>query len=277
MLKTILVPLDGSAATIAASHFASLVARVQGATLTGLGVVDVPTIVAGSATPVGGASYKTERDHALIDDAKKKIGTFVATFDRTCTAAGVVHQTQIEEGLPYSVINRIGRSHDLIVIGRDTCFHFETSDRPGETLGRLLRDSSAPLCIVPGDVPEVKATIVAVDSATPSARTVQLFAHLRLWPDATVTVVSVDADANLARQRSDTTADYLRLHGYTATSLPIVSSERPGRSILETAAKLGAGLVVMGAHGGGAVHELFFGGTAKKVLRDSAVPVFIHH
>ncbi len=277
MLKSILVPLDGSPATAAATDFAGLIARAHGASLTGLGVVDTPTITAGASAPVGGASFKHERDGALIEDARAKIGSFITTFGKTCTEAAVMHQTQVVEELPYAAINRIGRSHDLIVIGRDTCFHFETSDRPGETLGHLVRDSSAPLCVVTGESAAVETVLIAVDSATPSARTVQLFAHLGLCAEAAINVVSVDADTAVARARCAATADYLRLHGFEATVQPIVSLGKPDRAILDRATSCGAGMIVMGAHGGGKVHEFFFGGTTRRVLQESPVPVFIHH
>lgn len=59
--------------------------------------------------------------------------------------------------------------------------------------------------------------------------------------------------------------------GVTATS-DIVWG-RPSDSLVETAAKMKASLIVLGTHGRGALEKLLIGSTAERVLRLSPVPV----
>ena len=56
---------------------------------------------------------------------------------------------------------------------------------------------------------------------------------------------------------------------------PVIEIGRAHSEIVRHAEAIDAGLVVLGAHGGNFVHELFLGSTAEKVLRKLACPVLI--
>jgi len=56
---------------------------------------------------------------------------------------------------------------------------------------------------------------------------------------------------------------------------PVIEIGRTHSEIVRHAEAIDAGLVVLGAHGGNFVHELFLGSTAEKVLRKLACPVLI--
>lgn len=277
MLKSALVALDGSEASEVAQAFAIDFARRFNCRLEGLGIVDVPTIEAGGLAPIGGAMFKHARDEALISDARGKVTSFLGAFDTACTDAGVSHFIEDREGLPYTVIDRQARAHDLIIIGRDTRFHFETDDRKRETLGRLLRDSARPLIAIPRQRATGKATLIATDDRSPSARSVQLFAQLGLYVDQPVYVLSVDKHPEEASRRCHVSAEYLRLHGYEAKELPITASGGPEDIILKEIQGNDVGLVVMGTDGGHGLKDLIFGSTTSEVLRETTVPIFIHH
>ena len=62
-------------------------------------------------------------------------------------------------------------------------------------------------------------------------------------------------------------------HGIPVT--PILEIGRAHSEIARHAEAIDAGLVVLGAHGGSFVHELFLGSTAEKVLRKLSRPVLI--
>ena len=77
-----------------------------------------------------------------------------------------------------------------------------------------------------------------------------------------------------ARQQMDETARKLtEKHG-----IPVTATLAIGRAHLEIvrhAESIDAGMVVLGAHGGSFVHELFLGSTAEKVLRKHSRPVLV--
>lgn len=277
MLKSALVPLDGSPSSSSALTHAIRLAKSGGFNLVGLGIVDVPTIESGSTPSIGGGSFKTERNRALVEDARKKVAGFLTAFDEACGAAGIDFSSVALDGLPYQVINRQSRRNDIVVIGRNTCFHFETSDDPGETLGRLVKDSARPLLVVPEERRSRTTTLVATDDSTAFARTAQMFVQMGLCRDRPACVLNVQTDGEEAARQCEVTASYLRLHGFDVTEHPIASSGRPAEVILEHLESLSADLLVMGAHGGGKIHDLLFGSTTAKAIRHADVPLFIHH
>lgn len=277
MIKSVLVPIDGSEASKSAIDYAIHFAKQCDVTLEGLGIVDVPTIQSGQSAPVGGASFKQERDATLIKDARSKVSDFLSEFDASCRAGGVTHTSLSVDGLPYEVINQRARLHDMIIIGRDTCFHFETTDRPDETLGRLVRDSSRPVCAVPPEVNDGRGTVVAVDDSTASARTAQLFGQFGLFRDQPTHVLAIDSSEDEAKLRCEATGTYLELHGYTVTRSPVASRESASSLIVQHTESVGAGMIVIGAHDGQRIHDFFFGSTTSKVLAGTRAAVFIHH
>lgn len=277
MLKSVLLPLDRSPASESARDFAiGLVAR-RDALVEGLVVVDVPTITAGAAAPIGGAAFKHRRDDALIDDARMQLAESLADFERACRLAVVMHRATNLDGVPYDVINDRARLHDLIVIGRGTCFHFETSEAFDVTLGKLLKDSARPLFVVPGEIPQGGPVIVAADGGLPSARSVLLFAQFELHKDDSIHVVSIADSEEQAKDCAEITADYLRVHGYAAQGVGVASGEQPWAIILDQIVSQSARALVMGAHSARGLRDFFFGSTASKLINGSTVPIFIHH
>jgi len=68
-VKDVLVCLEGSPSTEAATRVAWRSRAGQNAHLIGLAIVDEARIRAGAATGIGGASFKRERDDALMAEA----------------------------------------------------------------------------------------------------------------------------------------------------------------------------------------------------------------
>jgi nucleotide-binding universal stress UspA family protein len=54
-----------------------------------------------------------------------------------------------------------------------------------------------------------------------------------------------------------------------------VKTDAASRAILDVAAERHAGLIVIGAHGGGRLERMFVGSTAERVVRESVCPVLI--
>ena len=278
MIRSALVPLDGSLASRSAQAFAIELANRYNLFLEGLCVLDVPTITAGAATPVGGSAHRAPRDKALIEDARKKVAGFIEAFDAACSEAGVDHDALAVEGTPYKAINRHARRSDVIFLGRQTFFHFETQDDPGETLKELIADCARPLIVVPEHRTSGTGTVVATDDGAPSAHAVQLFAQLGLFAEEPVHVVAVNKNEHIASAIAETSSAYLMRQGYRAVPNPIVSTKPAAEILLAHVESIGAGMIVMGTHATpGIVRRLFVGSTALEIIRDTPIPVFVHH
>src|SRR4051794_40609746 len=89
MIKDILVCIEGSASNEPATNLAIDIARAAGAGLAGLAIVDEPDIRAGTATSIGGAAFKHERDDTLVADAHRHAADWLALFERRCREAQI--------------------------------------------------------------------------------------------------------------------------------------------------------------------------------------------
>jgi len=126
MIKSVLVCLEGSASSEAAVRVAMAIARECEATMTGLAIIDEPDIRSGSATSIGGSSYKHERDETLLANAHKDTGDWAAQFQRKCQFAGISSQTMEVVGKPVASIITEMQHHDLTIVGRDANFRYST-------------------------------------------------------------------------------------------------------------------------------------------------------
>src|SRR5262249_47516206 len=149
MLKTVLVALDDSNYSETATTLALDWARRLGSRLLGLGILDKPSITAVEPVPIGASGFKRERDEARLAEAHEHIKSFLAKFRRRCAAAGVPGQTFEEIGDPTKCILKEAHRCDLIVLGRETNFHFETQKESDDVRAKVLRRSPRPIVVVP--------------------------------------------------------------------------------------------------------------------------------
>src|SRR5579872_4769911 len=126
MLRTILVGLDGSAYSATAVELGMRWAQKCNAMLVGVGIIDEPTIRKPEPLPIGGSFYKERRDSVLAADARRRVEQFLGQFSVQCAEAGVACKLLEDSGTPWEQICLEAQRYDLILLGRQTYFHFET-------------------------------------------------------------------------------------------------------------------------------------------------------
>jgi nucleotide-binding universal stress UspA family protein len=83
MLRRLLVAMDGSANGVAAAGLAVDWARRFAAELTGLGILDKPSITRPQPVSFGGTAYKHQRDEALLADEHRRVVQLLGEFQQT--------------------------------------------------------------------------------------------------------------------------------------------------------------------------------------------------
>jgi hypothetical protein len=149
MTTEILVCLETSPSCEAAIGFAIAAARAAEGRLVGLAIVDEPDIRAGAAMGIGGASFKHERDDALVAEARKHAAAWMEAFMRRCEAAKVPARPQVIVGRAAASILAEMQAHDLTVLGREANFHFETDEVDLTTRDTILHKAQSPVILVP--------------------------------------------------------------------------------------------------------------------------------
>jgi nucleotide-binding universal stress UspA family protein len=195
MLRSILVALDGSPWSETATTLALDWAARFDARLIGLGVLDEPSIDRRKAVPMGAYAYKMHRDERLLGDAHRHVLGFLEDF-RSLSAVARLTVTVLEDiGDPAERILREGQRCDVVVLGRETHFRFETQDRPDATLAQVIRLCPIVSEAAPAEILPTAITRCGTSSPPPS--------HARCWRSARFPRSSAPERRNRDRRHSE--------------------------------------------------------------------------
>lgn len=278
MLKKVLLALDDSEAGNFAQEYAIDLAKEYDATVTGIGVVDVPWITAAQPEPLGGGAFKKHRDDTVIKQSKDHIAFLIDKFKKTCKKRNLECFSVEAEGFPASEIEKVAQEHDMIVIGKTTDFHFELDENTDITVKHIARDNPRPLLIVPEGVKsDGKNVLICLDGDLRSSRALHMFLLLGLGKDKNLSVVSINKEKDAAQRVVDRGIALCASHGIRATGKVVQSSEDAGKSILKLVSDLKTDLIVMGAFSHTMLREALFGSCTKTLMKECEVPLFLYH
>lgn len=278
MIKRVVVGLDGSRFSEAATRIACELARRCDATAVGIGVVDLPGIEGVERGAPPGASYFAEKaEKHKLHDALKKIRKFLEGFEATCKESGIEYELLSGEGVPFQAIVDAGKVADLIVIGLKTFYHFETSSEPGDTLKRVLQHSVCPVMAVPEEMERIENVLMAYDGSTESAKALRAFVNRfsAILGHFQVTLLTNSDKEERAKEIQREALDYLKCWNIKPST--VVEGGRTHKAILRWAKRTDHPLVVMGAFGRRPISEFFFGSTTRHIVEDSTVPIMVYH
>ena len=138
----ILVPTDGSEASMAAGQMAVRLASTQKARITFLYVIDQGVI--------GELAHASHRTNAQVrEELEQKSRHYLHYLMRQAVSAGVMSAQETRCGVPYHEIHALarGRGIDLIVMGRASHPHPQQL-RIGDVTTRVLDRAPCPVLVV---------------------------------------------------------------------------------------------------------------------------------
>jgi nucleotide-binding universal stress UspA family protein len=277
MLRTMLVGLDGSRYSHAAVELGIRWAQRTQAMLVGLGIVDEPGVTGSESVPLGAAAFKRQRDTAAIEQARDEVDRLLEQFSLKCAEAGISSKILEDVGPPARMIAGESQRFDLILLGQRTDFDLNGKAKVDITLPDVLRISPRPVVVVPDKLPPAGAVLIAYDGSLHAARTLQLFVGTGLATGLDVHVLTLHEHRVEAARCADRAVQFLDAHEIRAKMHALEATAPPEHFILEQAAKLSAGLIVMGAYGQPTLREFFFGSVTDSLLKRSPVPLFVYH
>ena len=277
-MKSLLVPVEDHDVMDDVMATALLVARQFDSYIEGIPLgPDIAEMVAADFSMSG----------VIFDDRTRR--TFLRhaaeTFEGFMARNGVPRRSDDDKGPTFgwagetlvspSSVGEYGRVFDLIVVGRPGAASHEPHR---STLEAALFESGRPLIIAPPKAPTSLATVVAIawNGSSETARSIA-FAMPFLLRARDVPVLAVPgfrlpgpSDAQLARG--------LQRHGVAARVVEVAESARqPGRALLETAADLGADMLIKGGYTQSRIRQMIFGSVTTDILAEATLPVFMSH
>src|SRR5258708_33834846 len=112
--------------------------------------------------------------------APHRVAGFGADFRARAAVAGVHVDVLEEQGEPAERIAFEAQRADVVMLGRETHFNFETPERRDATLARVVRSSPRPMVLVPQTLPDGSGVLSAYAGGPDAARTLPLLAPLGL-------------------------------------------------------------------------------------------------
>ncbi|MCR4317988.1 MAG: universal stress protein [Planctomycetes bacterium] len=270
----ILLALDGSVFSDAATDFALEIASRRECDLHGLCVIDAPGIRR-RETPVQLLASYASKEAAETDIDLKRVSAvgIINRFRQKCQAKSVTATDEVQETVPFKSFVETMKSFDVLVIGIRTFFESTaTNDHPGDTLSEILERTEKPVICVPERFRPVKNVLVAYDGSSGADAALSWFVRLALFDGISAEVLYIgDLDAGPAIVSK--AAKMLGARGIA--NVQRIASGRPMRE-LRMASK-DKDLVVLGAYGKNAISKFFFGSCADAMIEHGTVPLFLDH
>ncbi|MBI5799371.1 MAG: universal stress protein [Verrucomicrobia bacterium] len=286
------MPLDFTASSFCAYHYAMALAECFGGELSLLHVVP-PSLL-----PEWGYAHLARRDEQLKAAARHKLEGFVRAQG---TAAGRVKHLLVRAGEPPLQIPEAAREQaiDLIVIathGASIVPHCLL----GNTAEQVVRRAHCPVWVVPGitandDAPPallpLRRILVATDFSAESCKALRYGIALAREFGATLHLVHVvptvlPADVSHlttilqeGAMKESAARDLARMRAEKVPAdLPVVTKVLCGNPFFEIdkeALRICAGLIVVSTHGHTGLRYLLLGCTAQHVVQHASVPVLV--
>ena len=277
MIKTILIPVDGSANSATAVDYGIYIAPKLDASLSGLHVIDIYLIQGPMMTDVSATVGMPPYDgffEAVETSLKEKADYVLKNFEDRCRAAGVACGTKKNIGKISDTIIEEAEGADLILMAKKgEHFHLKEGGLIGSVAEVVIRHSGKPVMVIPESFREIESMGLAYDGSAPARKALKLSLNISekaKWP---ITVLIISADAAKAADLSAQVEDMAQKG--LADCEVIISAGREADEILKFIAEGPVELMVMGAYGHNRLRELLLGSTTSQIIRKSPIPVLL--
>lgn len=279
-LKDILVHIDASPRSGGRLDLACDLASRHGAHLRALYVIDNPPIPPAFSNPGGLVDLAgiQEMTAQWLERARKEAETVEQRFAERIARDDLSAEWRQLEGFTAQTVAAQARYVDLVIVGQEQ--PGEIGPSGGDVPATVMMSSGRPVLVVPyaGDFAAIGQNVLvgwkssreaarAVNDAMPLLVGAQSVQVLSVNPtDEADDLAPVDVALHLARRGVKADATYT-----------IVEGLGEGDVLLNTAADMGADLIVVGGYGHSRAREFIFGGVTRHLLASMTMPVLFSH
>lgn len=218
-----------------------------------------------------------ENQQKMVEQRAERAGEQLRSAARQSALADNVEFDRVASSSPAHVLAERAKYADLVVVGKPG------ADEPGSAGARLpqqvLVGSGCPVLVVPSSVetPQLpKRIAIAWNDSREAGRAVRdAMPLLSTAEDVTVLTSELKSSAEAGMSRL---LAHLRAHGIEAVHQRVTTGTlKLADALLSRTADHAVELIVMGGYGGSRIKEVLTGGTTRRVLENTTVPVFLSH
>ena len=277
MLKTILVPIDGSDTSLVAVDYAIELSRIFNAELVGVSIIDVKRLAGpfmrDLGTSIGGmvpyADFQQKIRKILEDIAIAALDE----FEGKCKSANVSFIREISEGIVSKEIVKAAERCDMISMGMAGEHALWRDALLGSNLESVARQTHKPIMVSPEKFKKISKMLVAYDGSSFSSQALTTGAAIAEKAGIPLTVIHVSDD----KERSEKVLSQAveSLNDYDVTYDTIIEGGEPAEAIVDTCKKGNFNLMVMGAYGHSRLRELVLGSSTVQIMRKVNCPLLL--
>jgi nucleotide-binding universal stress UspA family protein len=281
MIRSILVPMDGSKAANSALENALDLAQIAGAQLRGLFVEDeselFPLAFPPPAPDMGMGAVETSvlppaLSQYVIEEWERTAEQLRTCFEQNCQLKHVKGDFGVLRGIARGLIVEQAKTVDLVVMGRRGKRTSHPAKGPGSHTEAVLMTTTRPVLVVPAGTSRTARILMAYDGSKPAQRAIECGAAFAKLEVSKVDVLTV---ANTCEAYGPQGEARNFLAAYSLDVSFVVKPGHPALVISEYAREIDAGLIVMGAYGHSQLTELIFRSTTRDVLENAQCPVLL--
>ncbi|RMF60798.1 MAG: universal stress protein [Calditrichaeota bacterium] len=276
MIKSILLPVDGSVYTDAQVKYAMRFARACGSRLKAISIVDIRyfewahVMSTDGFVPVFPSTLYQEELQKLIESKAQ------AVLDKCAemfAKEGMDFELERISGPPVDVICEKAVLADLIIMGARGEFAKWRRRMVGATLDAVVRQCNKPILITTQEYQDISRILFAYDGSDKANKAMQLAGFCASKLAVPLAILSVhDKDAFRNKYLEEAKA---YLDAYDIPLELVGTGGNPEKEIIRVAEEKKCGLIIMGAYGHSRIREAILGSTTDQVIRTTSTPVLL--
>ncbi|MCZ6820386.1 MAG: universal stress protein [Calditrichaeota bacterium] len=276
MIKSILLPIDGSVYTEAQVRYTVELARAFDARVSVLSILDVRifewAVVMGTDgfVPIIPSNVYKEESKKILES---KAAAVLEKCSEILTSENVEFDAEKISGSPSDIICEKAPLVDLLVIGMRGEFAKWKKNLVGATLDAVMRQWSKSILVTSREFKSIGNILFAYDGSERSNKALQLVGLFATQLSAPVTVLSVHDKEIFRSKLLEEAQSYLK--PYKAQVDLVGVSGNPEKEIIRVAGERHCDLMIMGAFGHSRIREAILGSTTEQVVRKADVPVLL--
>ena len=277
IIKSILIPTDGSEYGKTAIEYGVYIAKRVNAQLIGLHVVDIRLMQGPVFTDISGSvglpPYQ-EFLPVLQEGFDERAETVLQAFKTRCEQAGLHPEIKKAIGIIDEIIIEEGNNADWILVAqRGEHFHSVGDSILGSVAESVVRNSGKPVLVTPATFQEIESMGLAYDGSAPADKALRLAAELSEQTSWPLTVIIITDNHDLGASLTKRVEDFIEPLKIDSTIIILQGKE--DREIIKFIREGSVELMAMGAYGHNRLRELILGSTTSSVIRKSTIPVLL--
>ena len=277
MIKSVLIPTDGSAYSRVALEYGIYLAEKFRAKITGLHVVDDRDLEGPLLSDIAGSLGFTPYQNYLPKFRKileDRGDLILEAFRDSCAQKSIQPKVKRVAGTVPGMIAEEAKKVDLVIIAQRGEHERWSSGLLGSTTESVVRRSPRPVLVTPASFREFRNVLVAYDGSVESNQALKTTCETFAFSDTVIKAVIVTGDPKRCEALSQEIKAFVSPYEMDV-DIECLRGEA-SKEILGYAEAMQIDLIVMGAFGHSRIHDLILGGTTAYIIRNSTLPVLLN-